>query len=341
MDPIDDFAQPTARRPALAAKLFCLGVWIFSGTLLAFSAVCYAGRFDACAVVTLFPPWCWAAIGLLLAWLGVSRPRYLPSILLTVAWLAFLVLASDSPESFVRALLPGPERGANLRVVSLNCAGNSAAARSVAALDPDVVLIQESPWADTLTALAAEMYGSSANLVRGVDASIFARGNVTAVDVPPEFRANFVHARIKQDGQTIHAISLRLYPCPIRLDLWSRDCWRYYAWNRETRRRQLSKIANYAKSLPADEPLILGGDFNCPPRDAVLELLEPRLTDAFSVAGRGWGATIIEFCGWPLIRIDQIWTSPQLHATNAYARRADSSDHHMAVADFSLGGRQD
>ena len=52
-----------------------------------------------------------------------------------------------------------------------------------------------------------------------------------------------------------------------------------------------------------------GGDFNCPPRDAVFRLLEPRLTDAFAAAGRGWGATIIEFSGWPLIRIDQIWTS--------------------------------
>ena len=60
------------------------------------------------------------------------------------------------------------------------------------------------------------------------------------------------------------------------------------AWNRETRRRQLAQIADYAKTLPADEPLILGGDFNCPPRDAVLKLLEPRLTDALPVAGCGW-----------------------------------------------------
>jgi hypothetical protein len=260
-------------------------------------------------------------------------------LLLTIAWVAFLVVFSDSPGSFLRALVPAPERGANLRVVSLNCAGNSAAARSVVALDPDIVLIQESPWADTLAALATEMYGSSVNLVRGVDASILARGNVTAVAVPPQFRENFVHARIEIDSQTIHAISLRLYPCPIRLDLWSPDCWRYYQSNREIRRRQLTRIADYAKTLPADEPLILGGDFNCPPRDAVLKLLEPRLTDAFPVAGRGWGATIIEICGWPLIRIDQIWTSPQLHATNAFARRAQDSDHHIfrheAVATIS------
>ncbi|MEX2092869.1 MAG: hypothetical protein WD971_09340, partial [Pirellulales bacterium] len=77
MDPTDDSAQLPAPQFGLAAKLFCVSVWTLSGTLLAFSAACYLGRFDACTVVTLFPPWCWAAIGLLFAWLGVSRPRSL------------------------------------------------------------------------------------------------------------------------------------------------------------------------------------------------------------------------------------------------------------------------
>ena len=208
------------------------------------------------------------------------------------------------------------------------------AARDVRQFDPDVVLIQESPRADLLALFATDMYGSDANLVRGPDASILARGQVTAVAVPPDARANFVHARVALDGRTINVISLRLYPCPIRLDLWSPACWRYYQSNRETRRRQLSRIADYVKTLPTDEPLILGGDFNCPPRDAVLRLLQPLLTDAFPVAGRGWGATIIEIYGWPLIRIDQIWTSHELRATSAFAHRAYASDHHMVVADF-------
>ena len=135
-------------------------------------------------------------------------------------------------------------------------------------------------------------------------------------------------------------ISLRLFPCPIRLDVWSPDCWRTYQRNREIRRRQLSVIADYIKTLPADEPLIVGGDFNCPPRDAVLALLQPRLTDAFVAAGRGWGATIIELCGVPLIRIDQIWTSRQLPATSTSAHRVYASDHHLVVADFSFENPQ-
>jgi endonuclease/exonuclease/phosphatase (EEP) superfamily protein YafD len=152
-------------------------------------------------------------------------------------------------------------------------------------------------------------------------------------------RGNCVHARVDVDGTTLDVISLRLYPCPIRLDIWSRDCWRSYQANRVTRRRQLTAIAAYIATLPADTRLIVGGDFNCPPRDAVLSLLKPRLTDAFTVAGRGWGATIIELFGWPMIRIDQIWTC-HLQATNMFALATQFSDHHMVVADFALDNPQ-
>lgn len=84
-----------------------------------------------------------------------------------------------------------------------------------------------------------------------------------------------------------------------------------------------------------------GHAFNCPPEDATLRLLKPWLTDAFTVAGRGWGATIIEIAHLPLIRIDQIWTNAELRAVNAYAERAYGSDHHMVVADFEFAARQD
>lgn len=339
MDTNDAPAGSNSGRLAVLATLLRSVAWTASAALLTFVAVCYWRRFDACTVITLFPPWCWVLIGVVIGWLAFSRRRWIPSAILAVAWLAFLVVFSDSPMSLARAWLPQPERGQNLRVVSLNCAGAGTAARAVRTFDPDIVLLQESPSADVLTALATEMFGSSANLVRGVDASILARGRVREVQVPRELMGNFVHARVELDGTTINVISLRLYPCPVRLDLWSRACWQNYVSNREIRRRQLAQVANYIATLREDEPLIVGGDFNCPPRDAVFRLLEPRLADSFPVAGRGWGATIIELCGWPLIRIDQIWTSRQLRPESVFARRAYSSDHHMVVADFSLDAR--
>lgn len=255
-------------------------------------------------------------------------------------WLLFLFLAADAPASLFRVLVPAEESRA-IRVVSLNCAGESSAALDVERLQPDIVLFQESPTTDTLSELATKMFGSSANFVRSYDPSIVARGKVTAVPIPREYYQNFVHARVEIDGRVINVISLRLFPCPVNLAFWSPDCWRYYQTNRENRRRQLATIADYAKTLPADEPLILGGDFNCPPGDAVLELLTPWLADAFTTAGRGWGATIINLAGLPLIRIDQIWTNSRLQAMNSFAVGADGSDHHMTVADFRFTARQD
>jgi endonuclease/exonuclease/phosphatase (EEP) superfamily protein YafD len=334
-------SRPAANvwRSRLAAAVR-IGCWLASGMLLVIVAACYWRRFDACTFVTLFPPWCWTTGGMLLAWFAYTSHRRWPGVLLVVLWLAFLLAASDTPLSFARACRREPERKGMIRVVSLNCAGNSAAVRDIQRMQPDVVLIQESPSADTLAALATELFGSRNHLVRGYDPSILARGKVTSVPIPPQYYQNFVHARVELDGRVINLISLRLFPCPVNLEFWSADCWRYYRANRENRRRQLATIAAYAKTLPPDEPLVLGGDFNCPPRDAVLEVLQPWLTDAFETAGRGWGATIIELSGVPLIRIDQIWTNSQFRVVDAFARRAYGSDHHMTIADLECRSQQ-
>jgi hypothetical protein len=326
--------QPVANREPVWLEFIRFGLSAASALLLVFVSLCFWQRFDACTVVTLFPTWCWAGVGLVIAILGRSRRRARLGGALVVAWLLFLVVFSDTPISLFRAMRPAPPRGGIVRVVSLNCAGEAAAADEVVEFDPDVVLLQESPRRSNLESLARKMYGLGNHIQRGPDASILARGEVTPVEVPPALRGNFVHARVDVGGTTIDVISLRLYPCPIRLDIWSRECWQNYQNNRTTRRRQLTQIAAYIATLPADSRLIVGGDFNCPPRDAVLSLLKPRLTDAFTVAGRGWGATIIELFGWPMIRIDQIWTS-HLRATDVFAHTSQFSDHHMVVADFA------
>jgi len=327
--------------PAFALAAFRAACWLVSAAVLAFVTVCYTWRPDRCTFVTLFPPWCWTVGGFGLVWMGHSIRHRWRSGLLVAGWLLFLITVADTPTSLVRPLVRPADEEKAIRVISLNCAGESSAALDVARLRPDIILFQESPTTDTLAALATKMFGSSANFVRSYDPSIVARGKVTSVPIPHEYFQNFVHARVEIDSHMINVISLRLSPCPVNFEFWSADCWRYYQTNRENRRRQLATIADYAKTLPADEPLILGGDFNCPPGDAVLELLQPWLADAFMQAGRGWGATIIEFAGLPLIRIDQIWTNSSLRPVSAFAARTDGSDHHMTVADFDFAARQD
>jgi hypothetical protein len=223
-----------------------------------------------------------------------------------------------------------------LRIVSLNCASSAKAAEEVIALDPDIVLFQESPSREVLVAIGERLYGAGSHVCWGVDASIIARGEVVVVESPLSQRGNFVHARVKIDNSSIDIVSLRLLPNVFRMDLWSSSCWSAFRDNRERRRQQLSKIVSYLRGLPADAPVVVGGDFNAPPEDAALEMLRPQFSDSFPLAGRGWGGTIIN--DWPMIRIDQIWTTSQLKAIAVIAQKTAFSDHRMVVGDFSLDG---
>lgn len=270
----------------------------------------------------------------MLAWLSFLTKHRTAARWTALLWLLFLVYFSDSPWSLVRALLPAPRPHQDLRVVTLNCAGSAAAAREVIPYDPDIVLFQETPSRRELIALADELYGPGNHVWSGGDASIIASGPIVIVEVPQPFRDNFVHARVQIDSADVNVVSLRLYPNVVRVDLWSRACWKSHRHNREIRRRQLSKIASYLQTLPANEPTIVGGDFNVGPRDVVLRLLPQWLSDAFNVAGRGWGATIVN--QWPLIRIDQIRTSQPIRPMSVVAKKTLSSDHRMVVGDFTI-----
>ena len=297
-------------------------------------AACYAGRFDWCEAVTVFPVWCWAVAGLMTLLIALRCRRggwvYAPAAL----WLVFLAVFADTPTSLIRAWLPAPAEQATLRVVSLNCASEIRAAREMAALQPDVVLFQESPGRENVEKLADELYGPGGHVHWDCDTSIIARGELTIVPVPRSFRQDFVHVRVQHGERTIDVISLRLLPCPVRLDLWSADCWRAFRDNHEKRRRQLQTIADYVATFPASATIVLGGDFNAPADDGVFRLLRPRLADSFREAGRGWGATFMSHL--PVVRIDQIWTSADLQPLAVTAHEATHSDHRMVVADFEV-----
>ena len=322
------------RETASLIRIIRDGLLACSAVLLIFLWLCYWGRFDFCTAVTVYPPWCWAVGGLVITGIGFSRRLRAVSIALVAGWLLFVLSCSDSPASLLRAWMPRPQSPDSFRLITLNCAGIGEAAQEVVSLKPDIVLLQESPRPEELSALAEQLYGPGMHIHRGPDASIVALGEISIVNVTKEHRENFVHARVVLKGTSIDVISLRLLPSVFRMDLWSPRCWEAFRENRERRRQQLQKIAKYIETIPPDRPLIAGGDFNCPPGDAVLRLLRPRLSDSFTAAGRGWGGTIIN--DWPAIRIDAIWVSRQLRSVAVVARKTLFSDHRMVVGDFAL-----
>jgi vancomycin resistance protein VanJ len=306
-------------------------------------SVCYTARFDAVTALTVFPVWVWLVPGTFLTLMGWHRKTRRHVCLIATAWLVFLLGFAEEPWSLWRSLartvgtepdrINGRER---VRVVSLNCAiGNPNAANEVRSYRPNVVLLQESPGRSEVEALAELLFGEEAAFIHAVDASMIVHGKVTPAPLPLEMRSYFVQARVRlPSGEDIEVVCTRLVPAVFRLDLWSGDCWREQAENRRKRRAQLRAISDRIARIPANIPVILGGDFNAPQGDAVFRLLRPTLHDAFGEAGRGWGNTIVN--DYPFLRIDQIWVSHHLRAIDVAARKTVHSDHRMVVCDLTV-----
>ncbi|HET6882470.1 MAG TPA: endonuclease/exonuclease/phosphatase family protein [Pirellulales bacterium] len=315
---------------ALSLTFCARAAWLASAVLSVAISACYARRCDACAAVTVFPVWVWTLAGaglIAAAWRCVGRRWTIP---VALAWSLVLVVFSDHPFSVLRFAERRSER--TLRVVSINCSSNSKALHEVVALRPDIVLVQESPGREPLLALARELFGEKGEALWAVDASIIAKGEISRVRLPQSVASYALCARTTlTDYGEVEVVSLRLEPGLVRIDLWSPDCWHQQTANRQRRRRQLNAIAG---SLQSPLPLIVGGDFNAPPGDAVYDALQPQLRDAFSEAGRGWGNTIINEL--PFLRIDQVWHSSHWQACDVYSRRTEHSDHRMVICDVML-----
>lgn len=225
-----------------------------------------------------------------------------------------------------------------LRVVSLNCAGGSAAAAKEAGEQgADILLLQETPGPKEIVSVSGEIFGKDGGSAPGLDGSIIARGTVTPLPLEGKAGLDFTPAKVTlPSGRVLYVISLRLTPPVFRMDLWNPDCWRVQTRNRQIRREQMLGIANYLKTLPPDAVVLLGGDFNAPARDAIFRDLAARqLTDAFAASGRGWGDTIIN--DLPFHRIDQIWSDARyLRPLHATVRQTVNSDHRMLIVDFAL-----
>ena len=331
-------AKPIAQRILRHAPAAMIGL---SASLCLALSICYALRPDACAAVTLWPPWLWLVPGLIILLLGHQRRYRRAALCAATLWLAYLLIFSEEPRTMLRFgglsdadFAQARQRGEALRIISLNCAGGSAeAAAEVEPYDPDIVLLQESPSEADMRALAERLFGDDAGIVSEFDAAIIARGDLTPLtgDLPP----HVVGAQFRSPtGFETGIFSLRLHPPILRADLWSPDAWRAQRANRQLRRSQMEDVAGAIASVPPDTPIILGGDFNAPAGDAVLRLLRPRLHDALREGGRGWGNTVLN--DLPVLRFDQIWISGHLRAARVHARRTQRSDHRMVVCDLLL-----
>jgi len=307
------------------------------------ASLCYWRRADSCAAVTFLPAWVWPVPGLALTAIGWRLGGRRAAAVVALLWLVYVTLFVEEARSLTRSRAwpaPGWEaaerRGDGVRVISINCSGGSVAAAGEAKrYHPDIVLLQETPERRDVERLARDMFGKDAGVAIGVDTDIIARGRVAPlprVGLPP-FAYNEAHVRLTS-GIEAEVLSAHFQPPVMRFDVWSPSCWREHAEKRAVHRMQMEEIARVIAALPADRPIILGGDFNVPGGDGIFRLLEPRLHDAFKEGGIGWGDTVLN--DFPVSRFDQIWASRRFRAVAVVARETRHSDHRMVICDLVM-----
>ena len=342
------FAALQARRDA-AGDPFRLPRWaglVGSLALCAFMAHCYAKRPNELAAITVFPAWVWAVPGLLLltpAW--IKHGRWL-ALAMTVVWVGYGLAFMDGLGSAIRGTytswptkewLAARDRGLGIRVVSLNCKEHSyESAKEVRHFDPDIVLLQECPKFDEVKALALDLFGSTAGIAYGYDATIIARGRAKPRQLDKDFRRFMAQAEVTlPNGLKLDVVSLRLVPALVRVDLWNPETWKLQRENRELRIQQIQSIAELVGKSSSSRPMILGGDFNATQGDPVYNHVRAPLRDAFYSAGIGWGGTYSTKA--PLLRLEHVFVTPQLRPATVVARNAIHSDHLILVCDLIIG----
>lgn len=305
--------------------------------------VCFAFRWDKVAAVTIIPFFLWAVPGIVLALLGWGLLRTKHGFFMLLIWLVSVAACSDESYGLVRSTFatppepgqPPPYKGREvLRVVTLNCGDFQARTKSPLELEPfepDIVFLQETPHYRYVYEMTKRLYGDEGTFVHDVDCSILARG--TLVKSTINRTSDWFQVTLKRpDGVQVELLNVHLANAVTDLKLWQRATWRRHKGNRRLRRMQILTCVQMLLRTAGHRPAIIAGDFNAPPTDAVFRHLREHFTDSYRRAGTGWGNTFSN--SFPLLRIDQIWSTPELIPVRQTTVKSGHSDHRFIVCDL-------
>ncbi|MCD6359813.1 MAG: endonuclease/exonuclease/phosphatase family protein [Armatimonadetes bacterium] len=290
--------------------------------------------------VTIWPFWLWTGLGLVIALPGIfGRRRGL--LWAVMAWLLVTCFAAEEPRFLLRSVLPPASvekrAGRTLRLVTVNCGGGDiGAVRDALALDPDIVTVQEPPAVREMQALLAGK--PEWGLAPSIGAAVLARGEVGYTELERRFSHYMTIATVTpaclETPVTLTVFSVHLNLPALRVDLWNPRAWGRALKLRGVREESVRLLMLFVDQALAEGPVIIGGDFNTPGQDSLLDPLRARLTDCFAVSGRGWPNTIT--ADYPMSRIDGIWVSDQMRPLSSRVVYTPNSDHRMVVAEAQL-----
>ena len=301
---------------------------------------------DQLSIITVFPIWLWSAVGLGFITISIICTKKKILLCFLGAWIITALLGSDEFTSLKRGIFPTLEKSKTLadpamamktlRIASINCNGRKikAAIESIE-YNPDIIFLQESPALEDLKKIKNKFSDPTIEIVGGWDCAIIARGKLTKRNYPSLFYNHATGAMLTlENGSTIELLCIHLESAVTRWDLWNKNCWKEHQKRSRERRDQLSQLLSKYEEFASDRPKIFGGDFNSPKNSNLFKILSPEYTNTFGSVGKGIGNTFTNY--FPVIRIDHIYTSPELEPIDASAVRTVHSDHRMLICDFII-----
>jgi vancomycin resistance protein VanJ len=238
--------------------------------------------------------------------------------------------------------VPTPSAGneKTIRVMTYNVLGAYAdaeeIAREIRAQNPDIVCLQESGYdfGDKVAAKFPDWHSRSEN-----DVTTLSHYPLLSSEKWP-FRGtrNILETRWQTPQGTLRVLNVHI---ATNLD------------NERSRRSRIKQILVDAKpsamarleQLPyvddasnktpyKDEPTVLCGDFNTPPRGLFYRALRSEWDEAFAQTGFGLGLTYSR--KRPLLRIDYIWMKNGIRSKRTFVPDVNGSDHFPVVSDLIM-----
>lgn len=308
-------------------------------------AICLLNRWDAMVAVTLVPVWAWAGAGMVIALLCWIVCGGLPSLLMFCLCLATGIAFSEETIGISRELLAAvkektaesaeaPETVNSIRIVNINCLGSEASLRKAIEADPDVLVIQQAPGKDVLDSVADQLFGVARCVSVHRTNAIIARGEILGVLTEPDGAT--LHTRIRiPDGFILDVTNLDLKGCAPSLEMWRPSVWKQLIDARIENRRLVRAALGENEITRENIGRIISGGFSTPPGDDVYRPLETNgLVDTYASSGLGWGNTYPS--DYPVLRLDQIWVSPNLKPIKSVTRMNTASQHRLVVSEVKL-----
>jgi endonuclease/exonuclease/phosphatase (EEP) superfamily protein YafD len=232
-----------------------------------------------------------------------------------------------------------------LRIVSWNVrAGTLGAAQAVAqlaALRPDVALLEEFAWGDHTAmsdAFRAAPYFREYRVTclkeheNGI--AIVSRFPITEVkDILLPWNSAAWQVHFAPDRR-MTCVALHLSAPDLKTQLLRGWSWNGLRQALESRRRQLEKAREMVGLQVDGSPVLMTGDFNVPSHYPDLSIATAGMKDAFAAKGFGWGKTAP--AKFRAVRPDMIFVPSDAKVFDAFAMPTRNSDHCPVVAEISI-----